>query len=92
MSNYRDPYIYDGVGRNPYDLYDGGDIKEADEDWRDPALFPKYVEVVYCIDCKYRALPFEESPMCRWSENDTPCDWDYCSYGEKTDGTKATPL
>lgn len=39
----RDAYLYDGEGRNPYDLYDG---EEYMDDTEEEEVLPRYVEVV----------------------------------------------
>lgn len=45
------------------------------------------VEVVRCMDCVY----WKENnggyrrPECRWIKNDTPDEYDYCSFGERID-------
>ena len=43
------------------------------------------VEVVRCKDCKYwqdnnGGYPHEE---CRWGKDETPDEYDFCSYGER---------
>ena len=84
MMSYRDPYIYDGVGRNPYDRYDGGDYAEEVEEKEDPHP----VWVVYCKDCRFRDVPFQWPSGCKWHPDEVPDDDDFCSWGEKADGTR----
>ena len=74
----RDAYLYDGEGRNPYDLYDG---EEYADDTEEEEILPRYVEVVYCKDCRLRELPFEYPTGCHWNPEEEPDDDDYCSKG-----------
>lgn len=75
MSN---AYTMDGEGRNPYDLYDG---EEYMDDTEEEEVLPRYVEVVYCKDCRLRDLPFEYPTGCHWNLGEEPDDDDYCSKG-----------
>ena len=48
-------------------------------------LYPKFVSVVYCKDCKFwqdnnNGYPH---PDCRWVRIETPDANDYCSCGER---------
>lgn len=82
---------WDDERRNPYDLYMEEDWVEVEEEEEQEPPLPRYVEVVYCRDCRFRGLPFEHSEQCHWNEDECPDDEDYCSRGEKCDGTKAKP-
>ena len=51
-------------------------------------LYPKFVSVVYCKDCKFwqdnnGGYPH---PDCRWVRIETPDADDYCSLGERKEG------
>lgn len=85
MMSYRDPYIYDGVGRNPYDLYDGGD-EAPEEEPQEERVRPIYV--VYCKDCRFRDVPFQWPSGCKWHPDEVPDDDDFCSWGETKDGQR----
>ena len=48
-------------------------------------LNENYAEVVRCKDCRYwqdnnGGYPHEE---CRWWKDETPDEYDFCSYGER---------